>query len=83
MLFTITGENVIHFAVFTGQCLHYLNVTFGDTRDLLGHQRFIPHSIEDLFDDTDNDPAVNYIHSADYYPFEKVCKFLSKFDLIS
>ena len=55
--------------------MHYLNVTFGDTRDFLGHQRFIPHNIEDLFDDTDNDPDVNLIHIADYYPFEKVCKF--------
>jgi hypothetical protein len=52
------------------QCLQRLDVTFGDTRDELGHQRFIPYNVEEFY--SNEGPNMNFIHDADFYPFEKV-----------
>ena len=56
------------------QCLQRLNVTFGDTRDEWGHQRFIPYKIEEFY--SNEGPNMNFIHDADFYPFEKVSSLL-------
>jgi len=74
---SVWDPKVIHFRIhffkmisLIARCLQRLNVTFGDTRDEWGHQRFIPFNVEEFY--SNEGANMNFIHDADFYPFEKV-----------
>jgi len=50
-------------------CLAKLGAKFGDTRDSLGRQKFIPFSLEDAFR---NAPFTYWVKHHDLYPYKKV-----------
>ena len=55
--------------VIISVCLDKLGAVFGDTRDSLGRQRFMPFSLEDAFS---NAPFTFWVKAYDFYPYQDV-----------
>ena len=64
------GAELEHFIWMAAICLQAVGVTLEDTRDLLGHQRFIPFGVEEFFSGRGNN--ISFLQENDVYPLKLV-----------